>query len=140
MIPLREVFLPDEAATLALGQELSESWRDGGLVFLHGDLGAGKTTLVRGLLAGLGWSGPVRSPSYALVNSYATRPPVRHLDLYRVGSLDEALSLDLDALFADSLSLVEWPDVLEGTFCPDAVVRLTPCGDGRQAVIESRYS
>jgi len=138
MIPLREVFLPDEAATLALGQELSESWRDGGLVFLHGDLGAGKTTLVRGLLAGLGWSGPVRSPSYALVNSYATRPPVRHLDLYRVGSLDEALSLDLDALFADSLSLVEWPDVLEGTFCPDAVVRLTPCGDGRQAVIESR--
>jgi len=138
MIPLREVFLPDEAATLALGQELSEGWRDGGLVFLHGDLGAGKTTLVRGLLAGLGWSGPVRSPSYALVNSYATRPPVRHLDLYRVGSLDEALSLDLDALFADSLSLVEWPDVLEGTFCPDAVVRLTPCGDGRQAVIESR--
>lgn len=138
MSSLREVFLPDEAATLALGQELSEGWRDGGLVFLHGDLGAGKTTLVRGLLVGLGWSGPVRSPSYALVNSYATRPPVRHLDLYRVGSLDEALSLDLDALFADSLSLVEWPDVLEGTFCPDAVVRLTPCGDGRQAVIESR--
>ena len=138
MSSLREVFLPDEAATLSLGQELSEGWRDGGLVFLHGDLGAGKTTLVRGLLAGLGWSGPVRSPSYALVNSYATRPPVRHLDLYRVGSLDEALSLDLDALFADSLSLVEWPDVLEGTFCPDAVVRLTPCGDGRQAVIESR--
>ena len=138
MSSLREVFLPDEAATLSLGQELSEGWRDGGLVFLHGDLGAGKTTLVRGLLAGLGWSGPVRSPSYALVNSYATRPPVRHLDLYRVGSLDEALSLDLDALFADSLSLVEWPDVLEGTFCPDAVVRLTPCGDGRQVVIESR--
>ena len=138
MSSLREVFLPDEAATLSLGQELSEGWRDGGLVFLHGDLGAGKTTLVRGLLAGLGWSGPVRSPSYALVNSYATRPPVRHLDLYRVGSLDEALSLDLDALFADSLSLVEWPDVLEGTFCPDAVVRLTPCGGGRQVVIESR--
>ena len=138
MSSLREVFLPDEAATLSLGQELSEGWRDGGLVFLHGDLGAGKTTLVRGLLVGLGWSGPVRSPSYALVNSYATRPPVRHLDLYRVGSLDEALSLDLDALFADSLSLVEWPDVLEGTFCPDAVVRLTPCGDGRQVVIESR--
>lgn len=138
MIPLREVFLPDEAATLSLGQELSEGWQGGGLVFLHGDLGAGKTTLVRGLLAGLGWSGPVRSPSYALVNSYATRPPVRHLDLYRVGSLDEALSLDLDALFADSLSLVEWPDVLEGTFRPDAVVRLTPSGDGRLAVIESR--
>jgi len=63
---------------------------------------------------------------------------VRHLDLYRVGSLDEALSLDLDALFADSLSLVEWPDVLEGTFRPDAVVRLEPCCDGRKALIEGR--
>jgi tRNA threonylcarbamoyladenosine biosynthesis protein TsaE len=133
----REVFLPDEAATLALGRELSEGWRDGGLVFLHGDLGAGKTTLVRGLLSGLGWSGAVRSPSYALVNSYATRPQVRHLDLYRVSSLDEALSLDLDALFADSLSLVEWPDVLVGAFRPDVTVRLTPSGEGRLAALET---
>lgn len=130
---IREAFLADEAATRAFGQNLSKMLRDGGLVFLHGDLGAGKTTMVRGLLEGFGWDGPVRSPSYALVHGYATSPKVNHLDLYRVGSLEEALDLDLDRLFAPgSVSLVEWPGVLDGAFKPDLEVFLEPEGEGRR--------
>lgn len=130
---IREAHLADEAATRRLGQDLSAALRDGALVFLHGDLGAGKTTMVRGLLEGFGWDGPVRSPSYALVHSYATVPKVNHLDLYRVGSLEEALDLDLDRLFAPgSVSLVEWPGVLDGAFKPDLEVFLEPEGEGRR--------
>lgn len=134
--------LADAEATHALGQELSKFLVDGGLVFLHGDLGAGKTSLVRGILEGLGWQGPVRSPSYALIHSYPLRPLVHHLDLYRMGSFDEALSLDLDALFAPgSVSLVEWPEVLGTHFVPDIRVEMgfDAAGLGRIATI-SRVS
>ncbi|MEN9352837.1 MAG: tRNA ((37)-N6)-threonylcarbamoyltransferase complex ATPase subunit type 1 TsaE [Fibrobacterota bacterium] len=133
---IRELFLPDEEATRRLGQDLSKDLMAGGLVFLHGDLGAGKTTLVRGLLEGLGWDGPVRSPSYALVHSYPILPKVNHLDLYRVKSLEEALDLDLDRLFApSSVNLVEWPAVLGDAFTPALQVWLEPQGEGRKARI-----
>ncbi len=130
---IREAFLADEAATRSFGQDLSQRLKEGALVFLHGDLGAGKTTMVRGLLEGFGWDGPVRSPSYALVHGYATTPKVNHLDLYRVGSLEEALDLDLDRLFAPgTVSLVEWPGVLGDAFRADLEVFLEPEGEGRQ--------
>jgi tRNA threonylcarbamoyladenosine biosynthesis protein TsaE len=133
----RERHLPDEGATRRFGQELSTLLGGGGLVFLHGDLGAGKTTLVRGILEGLGWDGPVRSPSYALVHSYPLLPAVHHLDLYRVGSLEEALDLDLDRLFAaPAASLVEWPDVLGEAFRPTFRVWLGPDGEGRRVRVE----
>jgi tRNA threonylcarbamoyladenosine biosynthesis protein TsaE len=132
--------LADAEATHALGRELAKSLKDGGLVFLYGDLGAGKTTLVRGIMDALGWQGAVRSPSYALVHSYPMQPLVHHLDLYRMGSFDEALSLDLDALFAPgNVSLVEWPEVLGDQFAPDVKVELAidDAGLGRIATISS---
>ena len=80
------VELADEAATIEFGEslagDLSRRLPEGGVVFLHGDLGAGKTTLTRGILRGLGYKGTVRSPTYTLVEHYPTRPvPSAHFDL-----------------------------------------------------------
>jgi tRNA threonylcarbamoyladenosine biosynthesis protein TsaE len=130
--------LRDPGATERLGRELSRILATGDTVFLDGELGAGKTTLVRSILQGMGWSGAVRSPSYALVHSYPTlAPPVHHLDLYRLGSAEEALGLDLDQYArSGAILLVEWPDRLEGSLRPRMSVRLEITGpESRKAEI-----
>jgi tRNA threonylcarbamoyladenosine biosynthesis protein TsaE len=131
------LFLESEEDTLRLGRELARRTRPGESIFLEGDLGAGKSTLARAFVRECGWTGPVRSPSYALVHSYPTPSGlVHHLDLYRLGSLEEAVGLDLDTLFApDARVLLEWPERLEGARVPDWHVRLDPQGEGRLARI-----
>jgi len=101
-----------EPAMLALGAELARDLRGGQLVTLSGDLGAGKTTLVRGMLRGLGFEGRVKSPSYGLVETYELDGlTVHHLDLYRLGDPGELDFLGLEDLLADdSVLLVEWPE------------------------------
>lgn len=127
--------LPDEAATLALGAHLAAVLGPG-LVRLEGDLGAGKTCLVRGILRGLGHAGRVKSPTYTLVEPYATgRFPVSHWDLYRLGSADELDALGLRDTARDAeLLLVEWPerggDRLAGA---DLTVHLEYAGESRRA-------
>jgi tRNA threonylcarbamoyladenosine biosynthesis protein TsaE len=116
--------LADEAATVAAGEALAKLVRPGDVVTLSGDLGAGKTTLVRGLLHALGHPGEVPSPSFAIVQPYEDLcPPVWHADLYRLEDPAELAELGLDSL-GDSLLIVEWPGLAgEGTW-PDAL-RLT---------------
>lgn len=129
--------LPDEAATLELGRRLARETLDRRLlVFLEGDLGAGKTTFARGFLEGRGWTDSVRSPTYPILRSYPLDPPVHHLDLYRLGGLEEVLGLDFDALLEQGILLVEWPDRLEGAYRPDWILRLSDSSAGRQAVLE----
>jgi len=114
--------------------------KSGQVVFLEGELGAGKTTLVRSILAGLGWTGAVRSPSYALVHAYPVlAPAIHHLDLYRIGSAEEALGLDLDQLLHDGGALlIEWADRLEGTIPPSFTISLEITGpESRRAKITS---
>jgi tRNA threonylcarbamoyladenosine biosynthesis protein TsaE len=109
------VIRADEAATLALGAELAARVRPGDVVTLSGDLGAGKTTLARGLLAALGLEGEAPSPTFAIVQVYAppeTRVPVAHIDLYRIDDPGEAEELGLDELRTDHVLLVEWPERL----------------------------
>jgi tRNA threonylcarbamoyladenosine biosynthesis protein TsaE len=103
--------LADEAATLDLGRRLAQCVSPG-LIRLHGDLGAGKTTLVRGLLRGLGHAGRVKSPTYTLIEPYqTTRMAVSHWDLYRLGSADELDALGLREHDREQeLLLVEWPE------------------------------
>lgn len=105
-----------EPAMLALGAELARDLRGGQLVTLSGDLGAGKTTLVRGMLRGLGFGGRVKSPSYGLVETYELDGlVVHHLDLYRLSDPGELEFLGLEDLLADdSVVLVEWPERAEG--------------------------
>src|SRR4051812_21064266 len=76
----------DEAAMRELGGALTNELRVGDVVFLYGELGAGKTTLVRGFIDALGYEQPVRSPTFNLIHLFPTDPPVMHVDLYRVAS------------------------------------------------------
>ncbi len=104
--------VPNEAEMLALGDTLARQLASGGVVYLQGPLGAGKTTLVRGILRALGHVGRVKSPTYSLLESYALPGlDVHHLDLYRLGQAEELAFLGLeDLLTPASLILIEWPD------------------------------
>lgn len=108
--------LMDEAATLTLGQEFAQALQSPCVVYLNGDLGAGKTTFTRGFLRGLGYDGLVKSPTYTLVESYEfVQKKVHHFDLYRFVDPEEWLDSGLDELFTQqSIILVEWPQKAAG--------------------------
>ncbi|HEX2095849.1 MAG TPA: tRNA (adenosine(37)-N6)-threonylcarbamoyltransferase complex ATPase subunit type 1 TsaE [Solirubrobacterales bacterium] len=96
--------------TEALGGRLAEGLKPGGVVVISGELGAGKTTLVRGACRALGVEGPVTSPTFTIGQRYQGRVPVSHLDLYRLSGLDEEEPALLDDyLDGDSVAFVEWP-------------------------------
>lgn len=127
--------LVDEAATLALGAALASCLRPGTIIYLYGDLGAGKTTLVRGLLRKLGFSGRVKSPTYTLMEPYEVAGmTLLHYDLYRMQDPREWL----DAGFRDDFTgtnacIVEWPDKAAGLLPrADIEIRLHIEGEGRQ--------
>ena len=127
--------LADAAATEAAGAALAP-WvrlRPGGIVYLHGELGAGKTTLMRGLLRALGVEGPIRSPTYTLVEPYdVAGRQLLHADLYRLGDPLELLTLGIDDAPPGAVWwFVEWPERATGVL-PAADARLslqaTPAG------------
>ena len=104
------MILRSEEDTVALGRQLATLARRGDVIALSGPLGVGKTTLVRGFLAGLGHSDEVPSPSFAIVQPYeALDPPAWHVDLYRLEDRSELEELGLDAA-GDAILLVEWPE------------------------------
>jgi tRNA threonylcarbamoyladenosine biosynthesis protein TsaE len=124
--------LPDAAATEALGRALGPLLREGDVVALFGDLGAGKTSLARGVLASLGLTEEAPSPTFAIVQPYAPPEvalPVAHVDLYRLDEPEDAAELGLDELLEDGALLVEWPERLGDRLWPQAL-RLTIEPDG----------
>jgi tRNA threonylcarbamoyladenosine biosynthesis protein TsaE len=131
----REFLLADADATARLGAALATCLTPGLVIHLEGDLGAGKTTLVRALLRALGHTGPVKSPTYALVEVYVvSNLYLYHFDFYRFGSPEEFLDAGLDEYFRqDAVCLVEWPDKAAG-FLPAADLRLCfqPHAGGRR--------
>lgn len=129
-----ELQLPDSAATDRLGQALAATRPAQAVVQLHGDLGAGKSTLARALLRALGVQGPIRSPTYTLVERYPLADgEAWHLDLYRIGDAGELDFLGLDDAAA-TLWLVEWPERGAGALPPaDLTVALAMAGEGRRA-------
>ena len=134
-----EFELADSSVTEALGQALARALPalpKGGVVYLQGDLGAGKTTCVRALLRTLGVTGLVRSPTYTLVETYELAAlTCVHVDLYRVQVLSEVDELGLrDWLGPSCLLLVEWPEKGSGALPPaDVDLQLCYAGDARQA-------
>ncbi len=123
------MILLDETATLALGSRIATILEPGDAIGLSGDLGAGKTTLARGILDALGLAGEAPSPTFAIVQPYEppeTAIPVWHVDLYRLKSLDEARELGLDEARRDVAMLIEWPDRLGERLWAD-VLRLDIC-------------
>ncbi|MCK6438142.1 tRNA (adenosine(37)-N6)-threonylcarbamoyltransferase complex ATPase subunit type 1 TsaE [Rivihabitans pingtungensis] len=130
--------LADEAATLAAGRQLARGLGGGVIVTLHGDLGAGKTTLTRGVLAGLGHVGRVRSPTYTLVEPYELPTlAVYHFDLYRFADPAEWRDAGFAEYFGPySLCLLEWPEKAQGCLPPaDLAIHLDLDGDGRQLTV-----
>ena len=117
-----------------LGARLGPLLPEGCIIYLEGDLGAGKTTLVRGMLRGLGYDGTVRSPTYTLLESYQTEKGlVHHLDLYRLADPEELEYLGIrDLCDGDSILLIEWPDKGEGVLPPpDLVISINHQGEAR---------
>ena len=130
-----EQFLPDARATEDFGARLAGCCRGGLLVFLRGDLGAGKTTLVRGFLRAAGCSGPVKSPTYTLVEPYSSPlGTFYHLDLYRLSDPEELEWIGARDLFdGEQLCLIEWPEQGAGYLpAPDLEACLQSANGGRR--------
>ncbi len=134
-------YLADEAATLNFGARLARELMPGMTFYLEGDLGAGKTTLVRGMLRALGHQGRVKSPTYTLVETYSLPAfELYHYDLYRMHDPREWL----DAGFRDTddgrtVSLIEWPEKAAGWLpTPDVVIHLRIDDDSRTVECEAK--
>jgi len=139
-----KTFLADESATIALGQALARALQPGLVIYLHGDLGAGKTALTRALIQAAGHAGTVKSPTYTLSEPYRVTigeqpATIIHYDLYRMSSPEEFL----DAGFRDdfdghNVCIVEWPEKGEPVLPPpDVRVSLDVSGLGREVELQA---
>ena len=120
----------DEAGLEAFARRLAAVLRVGDIVALSGTLGAGKTSFARGILRGLGHVGEVPSPSFTLIQTYDTTPPLWHVDLYRLDSADEADALGLDDAYDEAVVVIEWPERLGSRLPAEALwIRLEGAGE-----------
>lgn len=131
-------FLAAEADTVNEGRRFGELLAGGAIIYLEGTLGAGKTTFCRGVMRAFHYSGPVKSPTYTLVEPYfLDGGKIYHFDLYRLGCPEELEFIGIRDYFQlQSICLVEWPAKGEG-FLPaaDLIVKVTPEGKGRRLII-----
>lgn len=132
--------LPDEDATVALAQRLAACLKPGMVIYLRGDLGTGKTTLVRGMLNALGYTGRVKSPTYALVESYeAAGFDLRHFDLYRLHNVEEWEAAGFrDEFDGHNIFFIEWPEKGHGLIPrADVEIAIAVLNHGRNAKIQA---
>jgi len=135
-----ERYLPDAEATARAGAALAPGLRGGMIVTVAGDLGAGKTTLVRGTLRQMGWTGPVKSPSYALVEHYLLSSLYfYHFDFYRFSDSHEWDATGFAELFrADAICVIEWPERVAGRLpTVDIAARLAYAEPGRALCLQA---
>ncbi len=137
---IQALYLADPAATDALALRMAHTLPQRAVVFLRGELGAGKSSLARALLRSLGVQGAIKSPTYTLIERYALADgDAAHLDLYRIAQAGELEFLGLQDLAPDlRLWLVEWPERGDGALpAPDLVVELKVEGEGRRARLDA---
>ena len=128
--------------TMAVGEAVASLLREGDAIALTGELGAGKTTFVRGAARALGFDGPVASPTFTLVREYQGRVRIYHVDVYRLERMQDVLDLGLDEMVAeDGVLLVEWGDAVEGLLPDDhllAEITLMGGEDARRIVVTGK--
>ena len=127
-----------EEETIALGEKIARELKPPAVVLLIGELGAGKTTIAKGLVRGLGAAAPedVSSPTFTLIHEYGERPKVYHIDLYRLERASEVLALGIDDLLdGDAILLVEWGERFPALWPPDRIeIQLSPLDDQEREV------
>ena len=131
------MILEGPGSSESLGQRLANHVQPGDVITLSGPLGAGKTSIARGLLAAIGLEGEAPSPSFAIVQPYAppeVRLPVLHVDLYRIDDAAELEELGLDEAMVDSLLIVEWPERALGCWPEALALTLAILPDGTRAL------
>ena len=137
-------FLADENATIAVGTAIADTikavLKQGLIVFLNGDLGAGKTTLTRGFVRGMGHVGNVKSPTYTIVEPYELADwRIYHFDLYRLSAPEELEYMGIRDYFEDNCCcFIEWPEKGQGLLAqPDIIINLTYVDEQRTISLES---
>ena len=133
----KTIYVQNEQEMMQLGGRIADQFTKGGMVLLNGDLGAGKTTLVRGLLRHLGYQGIVKSPTYTLVEPYQfENRTVYHFDLYRLGDPEELEYIGgRDYWNSNALCLIEWPEKALG-YLPEADLIINIHYDGEARIVE----
>jgi tRNA threonylcarbamoyladenosine biosynthesis protein TsaE len=136
-----KIALPDPAAMDRYGRAIAEALQPGDVVALSGGLGAGKTTLARAIIAGLGHEGEVPSPSFAIIELYdppSVRLPLVHADFYRLARPEEVEEIGLDDYREGAVLIAEWPDHAGGfAHEPGCLsIALEVLDDGRMAIVE----
>ncbi|MGT2749499.1 tRNA (adenosine(37)-N6)-threonylcarbamoyltransferase complex ATPase subunit type 1 TsaE [Streptococcus orisasini] len=122
----------NEKQLLAFGEKIGQKLKAQDVLILTGDLGAGKTTLTKGIAKGLGIKQMIKSPTYTIVREYEGRLPLYHLDVYRIGDDPDSIDLD-DFLFGDGVTVIEWGELLDASLLDDYLtIRLDKKEDGRQ--------
>jgi tRNA threonylcarbamoyladenosine biosynthesis protein TsaE len=137
------MLLKNESETLAFGAKIAATLLGGEIIYLSGELGAGKTTFVRGLLNALGHSGNVKSPTYTLVEPYSINDKnIYHFDLYRINDPEELEAMGIrDYCDGESICLFEWPEQGEDVLpVADIILSFSHCDLGRELNIESKSS
>lgn len=131
------MYSQNETELIAIGKALGSALQAGHVLVLSGDLGAGKTTLTKGIAEGLGISQMIKSPTYTIVREYEGRLPLYHLDVYRIG--DDPDSIDLDEfLYGQGVTVIEWGELLDLSLLGDHLqVVLEKEGDGRRLVFRA---
>lgn len=130
----------NEDELIAYGNRIGQELQAGDILVLTGNLGAGKTTLTKGIAKGLDIHQMIKSPTYTIVREYQGRLPLYHLDVYRIGNDPDSIDLD-DFLYGDGVTVIEWGELLEADLLGDCLeLVITPSGDGREITLHANGS
>lgn len=134
---ISSMYSQNENELIAIGERIGRACKANQVLVLSGDLGAGKTTLTKGLAKGLDIDQMIKSPTYTIVREYEGRMPLYHLDIYRIGDDPDSIDLD-DFLYGGGLTVIEWGELLDASLLDDyLLVRIEKEEDGRRLTFKA---